>query len=104
MAPGPSRNRMLWIGSLLVLAAVLLVLPLVLHPGRSFEGSDERAAVLIAGMRAPSQPWFHAVWVPGSEEVKTVLSALQAAGGLALVVAYFVIRRRQRQSKGTKDS
>jgi cobalt transport protein len=104
MAPGPSRNRVFWMGSLLVLAAVLLVLPLVLHPARSFVGSDDRAAAVIAGMQTPMQPWFHPIWQPGSEEVKNVLFALQAAGGLALVVAFFVIKRRKRQGKVTRDS
>ena len=104
MLPGPLRNRVLWMGSLLVLAAVLVLAPLALHPARTFVGSDDRAAAAIAGMQAPIQPWFHPIWKPGNEELKNVLFALQAAGGLALIVAFFVIKRRQRQGKITRDS
>lgn len=93
-----TRNRILWTASLLVIAALLVALPIMLRPGHSFTGTDDRAVEVISQMGTGVQPWFHPLWEPGSDAVESLLFGLQAAVGLALLVVCFWGLRRRQQS------
>jgi cobalt/nickel transport protein len=82
----------------ILLGAILLLVcaPYLLRPGVSFEGSDDRAQALVASRPSSVQPWFQPLWQPESPALKDMLFATQAAIGTALIVVFFVLKRRER--------
>ncbi len=104
MSAGSPQRRIGWICVLLALAAILIVLPFVLHPAGQFLGSDDWAAEVIAGLPSAGRPWFRPLWQPGSEGAKNALVALQAVLGMALLgVFFFALRRRRHQANPQKE-
>ena len=79
---------------LLAAAAAIVAAPLVM-PGLKgeFKGSDDLGTEAILKSRPGYKPWFEPLWKPPSDEVESMLFALQAALG-AGVIGY-VIGRRQ---------
>jgi cobalt/nickel transport protein len=76
---------------LLLLAAAIVILPLLVRGGAEFSGSDGQAQKLIDG--AGYQPWFEPLWTPPSKEIESLLFALQAALGAGLLGYYVGLRR-----------
>jgi len=78
---------------LLVAAAAIVAAPLVI-PGLKgeFKGADDLGTEAILESRPDYKPWFEPLWKPPSEEVETMLFALQAALG-AGVLGYVIGRR-----------
>lgn len=85
---------------LLVLVVALTALPLLIHPGADFGGTDDAATAVISQLAADVQPWFQPLWEPAGDSVESLLFALQAAigaGGLGYVLGY---KRGQRTATG----
>lgn len=82
---------------LLFLVVLLAVLPLVIHRDAEFAGADSRAEEAIAELAPDYQPWFKNIWEPPSEEVASLLFALQAALGAGLMGYYIGLVRGQRR-------
>jgi cobalt/nickel transport protein len=78
---------------LLVAAAAIVAAPLVI-PGLKgeFKGADDLGTEAILESRPDYKPWFAPLWKPPSDEVETMLFALQAALG-AGVLGYVIGRR-----------
>jgi cobalt/nickel transport protein len=87
-----ARTWMIWTAIVL-----LTVLPLWLigaQPGTSgtqalFGGSDDRAQQAIGTIAPGYRPWFTPLFTPASEEIASLLFALQAAIG-AGVIGYWL--------------
>jgi cobalt/nickel transport protein len=78
-----------WI--LLLMAAAIVVLPLIVTGSAEFGGSDGQAQGVIDG--AGYQPWFRPLWTPPSKEIESLLFSLQAALGAGLLGYYVGLRR-----------
>jgi cobalt/nickel transport protein len=91
-----SKTRSNW---LLLLAAVAIVTAPLVIPGikGEFKGSDDQATEAIAAAKPDFKPWFAPVWQPPSNEIQSLLFALQAALG-AGVLGYVIGRRRSGRS------
>jgi cobalt/nickel transport protein len=78
---------------LLAAAAAIVAAPLVI-PGLKgeFKGVDDLGTEAILASRPDYKPWFEPLWKPPSDEVETMLFALQAALG-AGVLGYVIGRR-----------
>ncbi|HEX5392936.1 MAG TPA: energy-coupling factor ABC transporter substrate-binding protein [Rhodocyclaceae bacterium] len=95
---------------LLLIAVVLLAaLPLWLvqapigpdgKPTEIFGGADDHARDMIAKINPDYRPWFHPLLQPASDEIASLLFALQAAIGAGFIGYYLgVIRTRQKMQQ-----
>jgi cobalt/nickel transport protein len=89
-------NRSWWlIAATIAIVAAPLVLPGL---GGEFKGSDDEGTEAILASRPGYQPWFQPLWKPPSDEVESLLFALQAALGAGFL-GYMIGRRQSsRQS------
>ena len=78
-------------GILLLVAAAIVVLPLLIKSKAEFGGSDGQAQGVID--EAGYQPWFEPLWTPPSKEIESLLFSLQAALGAGLLGYYVGLRR-----------
>ncbi len=79
----------LWVYVLLLSVVVLLVIaPLLLRPDAPFEGADEMAEDIIMEINPDYEPWLEPVWEPPSNEIESMLFALQAAAGSMFIGFY----------------
>ena len=95
--PMKTRAWMPWTAIVL-----LTVLPLWLAGGSAvFGGADERARQAVGDIAPAYRPWFAPVFEPASAEIASLLFALQAAVGAA-VIGYWlglsVARERARSA------
>lgn len=89
---------------LLILAFIIITaVPFFISNGADFEGADGQAEDVITAIHPDYKPWADFIWEPASGEIESLLFALQAAIGAA-VIAYFVglargknLRQRERQ-------
>jgi cobalt/nickel transport protein len=102
---------------LLLIAVVLLAaLPLWLvqaptgpdgKPAEIFGGADNQAREMIAKINPDYRPWFQPLLEPASDEIASLLFALQAAIGAGFIGYYLgVIRTRQKmrqEQESAKD-
>ena len=89
-----AMHRSWW---LIAAATAIVAAPLVI-PGLQgdFKGSDDLGTEAINAARPGYQPWFQPLWKPPSDEVESLLFALQAALG-AGVLGYVIGRRQGRR-------
>ena len=85
-------------GILLLIAAAIVVLPLILKGNAEFSGSDGQAQGVID--EAGYQPWFEPLWEPPSGEIESLLFSLQAALGAGLLGYYVGLRRGRGEARG----
>jgi cobalt/nickel transport protein len=76
---------------LLLAVVALAIAPLFIHAGGTaeFSGADGQAEGVIGEMHPDYQPWFTSIWEPPSGEIESLLFALQAALGAAVLGFYF---------------
>ncbi|MBF0425851.1 MAG: energy-coupling factor ABC transporter substrate-binding protein [Magnetococcales bacterium] len=91
----------------LALAVLILLVPFFLpHPEekgeKPFAGSDDQAGKVISHMRPDYQPWFTPFWTPPSDEIQSLLFALQAALGSGVIGYYVGLRRGRREAEKAK--
>jgi len=85
-------------GWLLAAAIAIVAAPLALPGlGGAFKGSDDLGTEAIQAARPGYQPWVRPLWTPPSDEIESLLFALQAALG-AGILGYVIGRRHK--SKG----
>ena len=75
---------------LLLLTVLLVAFPLFLSG--EFKGTDDRATAAIQQAVPGYEPWFKPLWHPPSDEVESLLFALQAAIGGG-ILGYVIGRR-----------
>ncbi|PHV70400.1 energy-coupling factor ABC transporter substrate-binding protein [Sporanaerobium hydrogeniformans] len=96
------EKKTFWINAGLILLVVLIsILPLFIVKDAEFGGADGEAEVAITEINAEYEPWFEPFIEPASGEIESLLFALQAAGGAA-VVAYgfgYLKGRSQKEKK-----
>lgn len=72
---------------LLLLVLAISIVPLFIAKEAEFGGADGEAEVAITEIATDYEPWFNPLIEPASGEIESLLFALQAAGGAA-VLAY----------------
>ncbi|HEX9016028.1 MAG TPA: energy-coupling factor ABC transporter substrate-binding protein [Chloroflexota bacterium] len=107
MAPGSHRTQQgLSRSTVLILVAILVIvmaLPLVLARGARFGGTDDAGAEAVAAMVPGFQPWIEPLWRPPSSETESMLFALQAAAGAA-IIGYVVGLNRGRAERRDRSA
>jgi cobalt/nickel transport protein len=88
---------------LLILVVAIVIFPLALYNGKGesqgyFGGSDDQGPAYISS--TGYIPWFHSIWTPPSQEIESLLFAVQAGIG-ALIIGY-VLGYYNGQSKERK--
>ncbi|MDD3753585.1 MAG: energy-coupling factor ABC transporter substrate-binding protein [Methanobacterium sp.] len=73
---------------LLALVAIIAIIPLAMYSGLGeddgfFGGADGAASEAIE--ETGYEPWFESIWEPPSGEIESLLFALQAAIGAAII-------------------
>jgi cobalt/nickel transport protein len=78
-----------WLYVLLLLIVVgLAAAPFFLYPQGDFAGADGLAEEMILEIAPSYQRWMEPLWEPPSSEVESLLFALQAAVGGAIIGFY----------------
>ncbi len=90
-------------GWLVAAAVAIIAAPLVLPGmGGKFKGTDDQATEAIAESRPGYEPWFQPLWKPPSDEVESLLFALQAALGAGFL-GYAIGRRSSTSDRDGAD-
>lgn len=84
---------------LVLLVLFLMTFPLLFKADAEFGGADGLAEEVIAQVQPGYEPWFKSLWEPPSDEVESLLFALQAALGAGFI-GYFLGYRKGRSEKG----
>jgi cobalt/nickel transport protein len=81
-----TKQRGLLKNLLLILAIIVLsVAPLFIAKDADFEGADGQAEELILEINEGYEPWFSPLFEPQSGEIESLLFALQASSGAAVI-------------------
>ncbi|PKU25020.1 energy-coupling factor ABC transporter substrate-binding protein [Telmatospirillum siberiense] len=85
-----AQHRSVWLSA----AAVLIIAAPLVVPGLGgdFKGSDDIGTDAITESHPGYQPWFQPLWKPPSDEIESMLFALQASLGTG-VIGYLIGRR-----------
>ncbi len=70
---------------LILFVIALAIVPLLFLQGAEFEGADGMAEDLIVEIAPDYEPWFSPLTEPASGEIESLLFALQAAIGAAII-------------------
>ena len=89
---------------LLVIAAMLVVLPMIFVKApadgtQGFQGADSQAQVLVGKIAPDFKPWFKPLWTPPSGEIQSLLFALQAGIGCGFLGYYAGLRVGRERSR-----
>jgi len=91
-----------WVLACLLLTVVVLAaIPLFLYPEHEFAGADSLAEELITEISPSYHRWFEPLWEPPGGEIESLLFALQAALGGA-VIGFYVGRVTGKGAPGKK--
>jgi cobalt/nickel transport protein len=74
---------------LVVLIIILASVSLLVNSGAEFSGADGKAEEIISQVNPGYEPWFNPIWEPPSEEIESLLFALQAALGTGFICFFF---------------
>jgi len=79
-------SRKFWVNLILIAIAIAIcVVPLVIVQDSEFGGADGAATDAIAEVDPEFEPWFEHIWSPPGGETESLLFALQAALGAAVL-------------------
>ncbi len=70
---------------LVLIVIALAVVPLFIQKDAEFGGSDDQAEGAITEIRKDYEPWFEPIMEPKSGEIESLLFALQASIGSAVI-------------------
>lgn len=87
---------------LLLLAALIVVFPLLIVKDSEFGGADGAAAETVEEMNQDFEPWFSPLWEPPGGETESLLFALQAALGSGVIfysIGYLKGKNERKVSK-----
>lgn len=84
---------------LLILVVVISFAPLFIAKGSEFGGADGEAEVAITEIAKDYVPWFEPLIEPASGEIESLLFALQAAAGAAVLAYGFGYLKGRSKSK-----
>ncbi|MDR3440681.1 energy-coupling factor ABC transporter substrate-binding protein [Telmatospirillum sp.] len=95
-----AARRSFW---LIAAVVAIVAAPLVL-PGLQgeFRGSDDLGTDAIVAANPGYQPWFQPLWKPPSDEIESLLFALQAALGAGFL-GYVIGRRHSSRRDDVAD-
>jgi cobalt/nickel transport protein len=83
---GKRDKRRIYANLLLFVIVILLaVIPLFINKNAEFGGADTQAEAAITEINQNYAPWFSSFWEPPSGEIESLLFALQAAVGSAVL-------------------
>lgn len=83
-------NKSTIINIILIFLIILIsVIPLIMNKSAEFSGADGQAGELIEEINPGYTPWFDNIWSPPSGEIESLLFALQAVIGSAII--FFII-------------
>ena len=89
---------------LVLLVVVIGAVPFLIHPpGAEFAGSDDQVSTVLEQDHPDYLVWFQPLWEPPSEEIESLLFALQAAIGAGIggyVLGYLKGRKNTRNDSG----
>ena len=98
------RTNLLLLAIMLVLSAAPILLPIPKSLNEPFTGTDDQAKTAIAASHPGYIPWFEPLWEPPSDEIESLLFALQAALGAGLLGYYIGFKRGQAQGRRRNDT
>jgi cobalt/nickel transport protein len=99
-SPRPLGGGTIWL--LLGVVVLLAVVPLFLHPESEFGGADGQAEEVITAINPEVEPWFEPLIEPPGGETESLLFALQAAIGAA-IIGYFLGLKRGEANRSRRD-
>lgn len=93
----------LWKKNVLLLLVVVLiaVIPLIFVKGE-YGGSDSQAETVITEINKDYKPWAASLFVPASDEIESLLFALEAAIGGG-IIGFGFGRLSAKRKPGEKD-
>lgn len=74
---------------LLIIVVLLAVVPLFINSEKEFGGADGEAENVIIEIDENYEPWTESLWEPPSGEVESLIFALQASAGTAVIAFGF---------------
>ena len=80
-----SKKTILVNVGLLLIAAVIVVAPLVIVKDSEFEGADGKVAELVEEANEDFEPWAASFWEPPGGETESMFFAIQAALGARVI-------------------
>lgn len=83
---------------LLGIVIILAVIPLYIVPNADFAGVDGKAKEAITQLNPNYKPWFKPLFKPPSQEIESLLFAIQACIGTGLI-AYCIGLSKGRKEK-----
>lgn len=98
------RTNLILLAVVLILAILPLLLPLPGGVKEPFTGADDQGMDAVTASNPDYQPWFSPIWEPPSDEVESLLFALQAALGAGLLGYYLGLRRGQSRQPDRVDA
>ncbi|MHC1747750.1 MAG: energy-coupling factor ABC transporter substrate-binding protein [Cellulosilyticaceae bacterium] len=95
----------LWVKNLILITLVIILslMPLFLVKDGEFGGADGEAQSAITEINTTYEPWFEPIIEPKSGEIESLLFALQAAAGAAVLAYGFgYLQGRSKNREGIK--
>ncbi len=90
LSENKTGNNNLLFKNLILIGLVILIAiaPLIFVKNAEFGGADGEAEGVIAKVNPEYEPWFNSIFEPASGEIESLLFALQAVIGAAVIFYY----------------
>ncbi len=87
---------------LIAIFALIVVFPLAFNRTGEYGGADGAAESAITESNPDYVPWFNSLWEPPSGEIESLLFALQASLGAAVIAYYFGLMKGRKQGASNR--